>query len=73
MTEVERIEERLKAYYDAELAILSSQSYSIGGQTLTRANLSDVRQMIDKLEADLRRAKSTGVNRKTKRVVPMDF
>lgn len=73
MTEVERIEERLKAYYDAELAILSSQSYTIGGQTLTRANLSDVRQMIDKLEADLRKAKSAGANRKTKRVVPMDF
>lgn len=32
----------LAAYKAAELAVLNGQSYSIGGRSLTRANLSDI-------------------------------
>ncbi len=43
--------ERLKRYVEAEIAVLSGQSYTIGGRTLTRANLSEIRKAIDDLEA----------------------
>lgn len=50
---VNRLEEykkRLEMYYQAEEAILNgAQSYSLGSRNLTRANLADVRQMIDYL------------------------
>lgn len=42
---------RLKAYYEAEQAVLSGQSYTIGNRTLTRANLSEIRKAIDDLIA----------------------
>lgn len=42
---------RLKAYYEAEQAVLSGQSYTIGNRTLTRANLSEIRRAIDDLIA----------------------
>lgn len=72
MTETERLEDRLALYYDAEKAILSSQSYSLGGKTLTRANLADVQRTIKELETDLKVAKARKTGRKTKRVVLMD-
>lgn len=37
---------QLDAYMDAETAALNNQSYSIGGRTLTRANLKDIREGI---------------------------
>ncbi|MDY5480879.1 MAG: DUF6148 family protein [Veillonella caviae] len=43
---------RLKLYVAAEEAILSGQSYTIGNRTLTRANLAEVTDMIEKLLAD---------------------
>lgn len=43
--------QRLKAYYEAEQAVLSGQSYTIGNRTLTRANLSEIRRAIDDLIA----------------------
>nr|WP_304098013.1 DUF6148 family protein [Mitsuokella multacida] len=42
---------RLKMYLEAEKAILSGQSYTIGTHSLTRANLSEVRAAIDELLA----------------------
>ncbi len=43
--------ERLKMYLEAERAVLSGQSYTIGTRTLTRANLETIRQEIDNLIA----------------------
>ncbi|WP_196590585.1 DUF6148 family protein [Pectinatus frisingensis] len=43
--------ERLKQYYEAEKAVLSGQSYTIGNRTLTRANLATIRNAIDDLIA----------------------
>ncbi len=66
--------ERLKRYVEAEIAVLSGQSYTIGGRTLTRANLSEIRKAIDDLEAAgavLEGYEDTNSGR-TKRVVFMD-
>lgn len=43
---------RLQLYVEAEEAILSGQSYTIGNRSLTRADLSEVREEIDNLLAD---------------------
>ncbi len=40
---------RLKLYVEAEQAVLSGQSYTIGNRQLTRANLSEIRKAIDNL------------------------
>lgn len=42
---------RLKMYLEAEQAVLTGQSYTIGNRTLTRANLATVRAAIDDLIA----------------------
>lgn len=47
---LEEYKKRLEMYYKAEEAIIGgAQSYSLGSRNLTRANLADVRQMIDYL------------------------
>lgn len=43
--------DRLKMYLEAEKAVLSGQSYTIGERTLTRASLSEIRDAIDSLVA----------------------
>jgi len=43
--------ERLRQYLEAERAVLSGQSYTIGNRTLTRANLATIRNAIDSLIA----------------------
>ncbi len=45
--------ERLRAYLDAERAILSgAQSYQLEGRMLTRASLGTIRKAIDDMIAD---------------------
>lgn len=67
---------RLKLYVAAEEAILSGQSYTIGNRTLTRANLAEVTDMIEKLLADGATLDEydTGIkgNHRSKRVVFRD-
>ena len=58
MTLKDRIEmtrARLNRYREAEDAILSAQSYSLDGMSLTRANLPHVQKMINDLENELSR------------------
>ncbi len=43
--------DRLAQYLEAEKAVLSGQSYTIGNRTLTRANLATIRAAIDSLVA----------------------
>lgn len=70
------IDVRLEWYVKAEEAILTGQSYTIGNRTLTRANLAEVRKMIDDLVA--RGAKLPGMDtdngrgNRSKRVVFRD-
>ena len=67
---------RLKLYVAAEEAILSGQSYTIGNRTLTRANLAEVTDMIEKLLADGATLDDfdteSKVNHRSKRVVFRD-
>ena len=46
------IQARLRRYREAENAILSSQSYSVEGLSLTRADLEKVQVMIAELEKE---------------------
>lgn len=43
---------RLRAYVEAEQAILRGQSYTLEGRSLMRADLNTVRKVIDGLIAD---------------------
>ncbi len=43
---------RLNRYREAENAVLSSQSYSVEGMSLTRANLNYIQNMILRLERE---------------------
>lgn len=52
--------ERLAAYYAAEEAVLSGQSYTLGGRSLTRANLAEIRAGIQMWEGRVDRIETTG-------------
>ena len=73
MTLQERIKEAQEmrtAYIKAELAVLKGQSYNIGGQSLTRANLSEItkaRKEWEKRLSFLRKEAQI-----IRRVIPMD-
>lgn len=62
---------RLERYQAAEDAILSAQSYTVDGMTLTRADLPRVQEIIEKLERELSRlcAREKGFSRSRMRVV----
>lgn len=65
--------QRLKMYYEAEQAVLTGQSYTIGNRTLTRANLSEIRKAIDDLIASGAVLEGFGGKRRmAKRVVFVD-
>lgn len=64
-------------YYEAEKAVLSGQSYTIGNRTLTRANLTTIRDAIDRLISggatiDGDATGSTGFSGKSRRIVFRD-
>lgn len=68
---------RLEMYYQAEEAILGgAQSYSLGTRSLTRANLADIRTMIDKLENEVSELELVINGKKPRKafaVVPRDW
>ena len=72
MNRNERLKKRLELYYECEEKILQGQSYTIGSSSLSRADLSEVRSAIQRMEAELN-ALETRVNRKraVKRIIPM--
>ena len=53
MTKLERLTQRLELYYDAERKILNGAEYRIGDRQLRRADLSEVRAVIDDLESQI--------------------
>lgn len=60
---LEKYKQRLEMYYQAEEAILNgAQSYSLGSRNLTRANLAEVKEMIEYLEkrVEVEEAKAKG-------------
>ena len=66
-------EKHLNEWLEAELAVCTGQSYTIGSRVLTRANLTEIRTYwqgwLSKLENT---AKSGGRNR-IRRIVPRDL
>lgn len=53
-------EARLTAYMAAEQAVLSNQSYSIGGRAMTRANLREIRDGITYWEVKVKKLTNGG-------------
>jgi len=74
---LELVKQRLQMYYAAEAAILQgSQSYSIAGRSLTRANLAQIREEIDNLERqqdELENALTGSEKRKAYRILYRDL
>lgn len=73
---LERALARLDAYYEAELKVLQGQSYQIGSQVMTRANLAEIRASIKELEiqvANLRAQVAGRGKRKAFRITPRDL
>lgn len=69
-------EQRLKAYYDAEITVLAGQSYSIGTRSLTRADLTEIRVAISELQNqvdELKNLEASGGRRKAFRITPRDL
>ena len=56
--------------------MVGAQSYSLGSRNLTRANLSEIRKMIDQLEDEIDQLAAKVSGRKPRKafaVVPRDF
>lgn len=74
---LDMLKSRLKNYRDCEEAILTgAQSYQIGKRELTRANLSEIANMIKYLEDEIsmEEAKTSGKKRNaTLGIVPRDI
>lgn len=69
---LQKLKERLNLYYEAEIAVLSGQEYTIDSCTLKRADLGQIRKAINDLEKTIEELESGG-KRKTFRVVPRDL
>lgn len=69
---IERAKTHLDAWYKAELAVSTGQSYSIGSRSLTRANLSEIRKQIEYWEKRVATF-SEKKRRRAKRFVPRDL
>ncbi len=66
----------LEEWLEAELVLTTAQSYTLRNRTLTRANLTEVRNSIkfwnDKVN-ELENIKNTGGRNRIRRVVPRDL
>lgn len=56
-------QQKLAEYLEAETRVLSSQSYTIGGRSLTRANLAEIRSGIEIWSARLADAQAAANGR----------
>jgi len=73
---LETAQRHLDTWLEAELAVATGQSYTIGSRTLTRANLTEIRNAIDywnKKAVALENAKKAGGRNRVRRVVPRDL
>ncbi|MGG4470044.1 DUF6148 family protein [Paenibacillus alvei] len=71
MIDLATAKKHLQAWLDAELAVSTGQSYSIGTRSLTRANLKEIRETITHWEN--RVSKLQGNRRKARRYIPRDL
>lgn len=69
-------EKHLNAWLEAELQVTTNQSYTIGSRSLTRADLSDIREQITFWEgkvAQLKNQQQRGGRNRIIRIVPRDL
>lgn len=69
---LERAKLHLNAWLDAELAVSSGQSYSIGSRSLTRANLTEIRKQIQFWRNEVAKLNGSG-RKRVKRYVLRDL
>lgn len=72
---LELVRARLRRYREAENAVLSSQSYSVEGLRLTRADLGKIQAMIGELEREeMKLMREFGNNKRSRirYVIPRD-
>lgn len=73
---LETAKRHLDTWLEAELAVTNAQSYTIGSRTMTKANLSEIRKMIDywngKVVA-LENVQKNGGRNRAYRAVPRDL
>ncbi len=73
---LQKLKERLNAYYEAEIAVLAGQEYRIGSRTLRRADLKEIRVAINELEKlvqQLEAQLSGSTAARARQVVPRDI
>lgn len=68
-----RYKKRLEMYYEAEEAVLLNQEYSIGTQSLKRADLSAIRAAIKELETQIESLEENNGKSKVLRFLPRDI
>ncbi len=69
-------QKHLNAWLEAELAVTTNQSYTIGSRSLTRADLSDIREQIvfwESKVAQLENQQKRGGRNRIIRIVPRDL
>lgn len=70
-----KAKQRLDAYYEAELAVLSGQEYRLGSRLLRRADLAEIRQAIKDLELQVSQLEAIDAGkgpRRAIRITPRD-
>jgi len=55
-------EQKLQLWLDAEDAVASGQSYSINGRSLSRANLKEIEETIDRWDKRVKRLARGGIS-----------
>lgn len=68
---LDRAKLHLQAWLDAELAVSTAQSYSMGSRSLTRANIPEIRKQISYWKGEVNRLSGRG--RRARRYVPRDL
>ena len=69
-------QKHLDAWLEAEMAVTNAQSYTIGSRTLTKANLTEIRNSIEYWSGkvvQLENLQKNGGRNRIKRVVPRDL
>lgn len=69
----EMARERLQLWLDAERAVTARKSYTIGGRSLTMANISEIAERIKYWSNELEKLESGRKGMKVFRAVPRDF
>lgn len=69
----ERAEKHLEAWYEADIAVSTGQSYKIGSRELRRADLREIRRQIEYWENKLEQLSSRKSRRRVIGVIPRDL